>query len=268
MKTPKLYILITIVITMYLHSACSKHAVGENTLKPTNSVDSSAVLAQADTLFREREDISKLRSAIDELSKARSAGQNYDIEWTYSKYNYFVGTQMADSAEGGTAFSAESDAAFEEGRAAGKIAARLEPNKPEGHFWYGANLGEIAREKPVTVGLSSVGEIQSAMNRVIEIEADYQNASAYDALGQVEYATRLTSGSVDKAIEYYVKGIAVDTGNAHLYLHLAEADLAQKRKPEAKQQLEIVLQMKGNPDYLPEHRETVAKAKKLLEENF
>lgn len=260
MKTPKLYILITIVITMYLHSACAKHAVGENTLKPANSVDSAAVLAKADAFFREREDISKLRAAIDELSKARSAGQSYDIEWTYAKYNYFLGNQTTDSAE-----SAE---AFENGRAAGKIAARLEPNKPEGHFWYGANLGEIAREKPITVGVSSVSEIQSAMNRVIEIQPDYQNASAYDALGQVEYATRLTSGSVDKAIEYYEKGIAVDTGNAHLYLHLAEAYLAQKRKPEAKQQLEIVLQMKGNPDYMPEHQETVAKAKKLLEENF
>jgi tetratricopeptide (TPR) repeat protein len=260
MKTPKLYILITIVITMYLHSACSKHAAGENRLKPTNSVDSSAVLAKADALFREREDISKLRLAIDELSKARSAGQNYDIEWTYAKYNYFLGTHLADSVESG--------AAFEEGKAAGKIAVRLEPNKPEGHFWYAANLGEIARENPVTVGLSSVTEIQSAMNRVIDIQPDYQNASAYDGLGQVEYATRLTSGSIEKAIEYYEKGIAVDKGNAHLYLHLAEAYLAQKKKPEAKQQLEIVMQMKPNPDYVPEHRETMAKAKQLLESNF
>ncbi|HEV8593289.1 MAG TPA: hypothetical protein VGQ55_14380, partial [Pyrinomonadaceae bacterium] len=104
MKTPKLYILITIVITMYLHSACSKHAIGENTLKPTNSVDSSAILAMADALFRQRKDISKLRLAIDELSKARSAGQNYDIEWTYAKYNYFLGTQLADSAKSAAAF--------------------------------------------------------------------------------------------------------------------------------------------------------------------
>jgi tetratricopeptide (TPR) repeat protein len=245
---------------MYLHTACSSHVIGENTPKTSIPIDYSTTLTHADALFREREDISKLRAAIDELSKARSAGQNYDIEWNYSKYNYFLGKQLNDSPE--------SMAAFEEGKAAGKIAARLEPNRPEGHFWFAANLGEIARENPVTVGLSSIGEIQAAMNRVIEIDPGYQNASAFDGLGQIEYETRLTSGSVDKAIEYYQKGISVDKGNAHLYLHLAEAYLSQKKKPEAKEQLDMVLQMKGNRDYMPEHRETVAKAKKLLESNF
>ena len=59
----------------------------------------------------------------------------------------------------------------------------------------------------MTVGVVSVKKIRKAMNRVIEIDPNYQGASAYDGLGQLEMRTRgLTGGSAEKAVEYFEKG--------------------------------------------------------------
>ena len=152
---------------------------------------------------------------------------------------------------------------------AGKIAARLEPDKAEGHFWSGANLGEQAKRSPVTVGIKSIDDIRAEMNKVIEIQPGYQSASAYDALAQVELkAGLLGGGKPEKAVEYLEKALEISKDNAYLYLHLGEAYLAVNRNADARKQLEYVLKMKPNPEYLPEHKECMEKAKKLLETRF
>ena len=56
--------------------------------------------------------------------------------------------------------------------------------------------------------------------------------------------------------------------NSYLHLHLGEAYLAVGKKDDAKKQLEFVLKMKPNPDFMPEYNESVTKAKKLLETKF
>ncbi|MCV4614925.1 hypothetical protein OFM04_34035, partial [Escherichia coli] len=85
--------------------------------------------------------------------------------------------------------------------------ARLEPEKPDGHFWYAANIGELARMSPITVGLKSLDEIRESFLRVIAIQPDYQGASAFDALGDIELSTRFIGGGrPEKAVEYLEQG--------------------------------------------------------------
>jgi hypothetical protein len=38
-------------------------------------------------------------------------------------------------------------------------ASKLEPNKPDGYFWFGANLGEQGNRNPLRSGVRSVEEI-------------------------------------------------------------------------------------------------------------
>jgi tetratricopeptide (TPR) repeat protein len=113
-----------------------------------------------------------------------------------------------------------------------------------------------------------VNEIRESMNRVIEIQPDYQGASAYDALAQLELATRIKDGEAEKAVEYLERGVELAGDNANIRVNLAEAYLAVKRDREARKQIDHLLAMKPDPDYMPEHRECVAKAKKLIETNF
>jgi tetratricopeptide (TPR) repeat protein len=258
----KLYNFIAIVITLCLLSGCSQRAESHNLDSQSYSTNISENLSAGERLFNERADINKLREAVRTLYAARNPNQrNYEVEWKFAKYSYFLGK----------AEQTESDAieVFEKGRDAAKIASRVDPNKPEGHFWYGANLGELARISPVTVGIKSVDDIRESMNAVIAIDPSYQNGSAYDALGQLEMATRtLKNGTTQKAIEFYEKGIEIAPDNANLRLHLAEAYIAAKKDVEAKKHLNALFALTPNPLYEVEHKVAVDKGKVLLSKNF
>jgi len=255
------YIVITIVITMYLLASCSSTTDGEIPAESGNKPDPIQATSQAESLFVERENIEKLREAVRILSTARNpAERNFDVEWKFAKFSYFLGKQSSDEAE--------ADSSFESGRDAGRIASRMEPNRPDGHFWFAANLGELSRRSPITVGLKSVDDIREAMNKVIEIQPDYQGASAFDALGQLELKTRLTGGKTEKAIELLEKGLSVEPDNANIRLHLAEAYFAVKKTAEAKKHLETLIKKEPHPDYVVEHTQAVREAKELLAKKF
>jgi predicted Zn-dependent protease len=162
----------------------------------------------------------------------------------------------------------EKEKTFEAGRDAGKIASRISPDRPEGFFWYGANLAELAKLSPVTVGYTSVDDIREAMNEVIKIDPGYQGASAYDILAQIEMNTHLFGGKDQKAVEYLEKAVEIEKNNSNLNLHLAQAYLDLDKLDKAKQQLQHVVNMEPDPEYIPEHKENVAEARKLLASRF
>lgn len=256
-----IYSIITIGLACLLLASCTRKSSTEENSMPVNTVLVAGNIAKADALFQQREDVEKLREAVKLLEQVRNPdARNFETEWKFAKYNYFLGKQTTDEAE--------SEKAFEDGTNAGRIASRVESQKPDGYFWFGANLGEQAKKSPITVGIKSVDDIREAMNKVIELQPDYQGASAYDALGQLELATRLTVGKTEKAVEYLEKGVEIENNNTYLRLHLAEAYLALDRKSDAKKQLEYLLQMKPSTDYAVEYKETTEKAKKLLETKF
>lgn len=261
MKPRNSYIFITFVITWWALTACSSNKAST---QPTEKVTPAAIqqaLAESEKLFKEREDLDKLKAAVKALSAVRDPdNRNYQVEWSFAKFSYFLGKYLPNQDEG--------EQHLEAGRDAGKIASRVDPNKPDGYFWYAANLGELSKRSPVTVGFRSVNDIKEAMKKVLELQPDYQGASAYDALGQVELATRLKGGDAEKAVEYLEKGSELAPDNATTRADLAEAYLAVKRDADARKQIDHVLQMKPNPDFMPEYRDAVEKAKKLLRTNF
>jgi len=258
----RFYRFITIALLSFWLISCASKAETESD-KSQNSVDSPAeTIARAEQLFKQREDLSKLREAVKLLAAARRLDNRvYEIEWQFARFNYFLGKQATDEKE--------SEKAFEDGVQAGKIASRVAPDKPDGYFWYGANLGEQAQLSPITIGIKSIDDIRAAMNKVIEIQPDYESASAYVGLAQVEMKVGiLGGGKPEKAVEYLEKALELSKNNTYVYLHLGEAYLATGRKADAKKQLEYLLKMKPNPDYMFEYKECTDKAKKILEKRF
>ena len=255
-----LYILITIVITLCILTSCNRQqSVETHAIIPSKPVE--PILTEAAELFKQREDVEKLKQARSLVAGVRQADhRNYDVEWQFAKYSAFLGEKLTDDQE--------KEKVFIEGRDAGKIASRIEPDKPDGYFWYGANLAELAKQSPVTVGYTSVDDIREAMNSVIKIQPNYQGASAYDILGQIELNTRLFGGKATKAVEYLEKAIELEKNNSNLRLHLAQAYLDADDLPKARQQLEYIVKMQPDPDFIPEHRANVAEAKKLLASRF
>ncbi len=261
MKIHNFYSLLTIgLLSIFIVSCASQAEIAE----PSTPVNANLIaenIAQTDKQCRQHEDLANLRQCVELLAQARNPDdRNFEVEWKYAKYNYFLGEQIENDKE--------SAKYLEDGENAGQIASRIEPDKPEGYFWYAANLGEQARRSPLTKGLASIDDIRTAMNKVIEMQPDYQGASAYDALAQIELSTGLAGGKPEKAVEYLEKAITIDNDNSFLHLHLGEAYLAANRKADAKKQFEFVMNMKPNPDYINEYNESITDAKKYLKTRF
>lgn len=216
------------------------------------------LVAQADLLYAQRADLARTREGLILLRRALAAdSSNYDAAWHLARLDYYLGAHTDNSTE--------RDKAYDEGIEAGRKAIKLQDGKPEGHFWFGANLGGKAQTSMLT-GLSAVTEIRSQMERVIQLDEGFQGGSAYMALGQIDLETpRMLGGDSKHAVEILEKGLRFGENNALYHLRLAQAYLAVNRKEDARRQLEILINSTPNPDFLPEHQDAVTEAKKLLE---
>src|SRR6478735_2385994 len=85
------------------------------------------VAQSADALYADRENIASARRAADiwEGASKGDTGQ-FEAAWKLARICYWLG---------GHAPEAEQRPYLEKGIAAGQLAARLQPAKPEGHFW-------------------------------------------------------------------------------------------------------------------------------------
>lgn len=139
---------------------------------------------------------------------------NYDAAWRLAKFNYYLATHLNDNTR---------ERAFREGIEAGKTAAKLQPDKPEGHFWLGANYGGTLESDTIS-DLASFDDVRKEMDAVLKLNEGYQDGSAYMVLGLLDLkAPRIVGGDPQKAVAEMEKGLRFGEANAFLRLHLAEA---------------------------------------------
>ena len=215
-------------------------------------------IAEADTLYEGREDLSKARVAVASLRQARTADYgNYEAAWKLARASFYV----ADRTES----DSERDDLFREGTQAGKSAVQLQAGKAEGHFWLGANFGGTAAHSTIA-NLSSFQDIKREMEAVLKLDESYQGYSAYLGLGRLYLqAPRVLGGDSQKAIEYLEKGLKLNPNHGLMRFHLAQAYEANNRPAEAKKQIEALMAITPDPKYVAEHKDAIEKAKKLKE---
>jgi tetratricopeptide (TPR) repeat protein len=218
----------------------------------------AANIAEAEPLYGQREELPKIRQAVALLRQARTADYgSYEAAWKLARADYYLGEHTTDDSERGDL--------FREGIDAGKVAIQLQPDKADGHFWLGANYGGSGAHSTLA-SLSTVEDIRKEMETVLKLDEGYKLGSAYLALGQLYLqAPRVLGGDNAKAISYLEKGLKFGDKNALLRLRLAQAYEATNRDGDARKQIAIILSMTPEPNYVPEHNEAVAKAKKLQE---
>ena len=216
-------------------------------------------ITSADQLYGQREDLMQLRRGIVSLRQALTKDPgNFDAAWKLSKFNYYLATHTDDSKE--------RDDAFKAGIDAGKTAVQLQNEKPDGHFWLGANYGGAAEQSTIQ-GLATVNDIRSEMQTVLRLNEGYQDGSAYMVLGLVDLnAPSIVGGDPKKAVEEMEKGLRFGEPNAFLHLHLAEAYKKVGRNDDARRELKKILSMTPDPNYAPEYKEASAAAQKLLDQ--
>ena len=258
MSDVKSYIISAISICfLLLATSCEDGSRHES---PTLDTASAAEdINSADQLYGQREDLMQLRRGIVSLRQALTKDPgNFDAAWKLSKFNYYLATHTDNSKE--------RDDAFKAGIDAGKTAVQLQNEKPDGHFWLGANYGGAAEHSTIQ-GLATVSDIRNEMQTVLRLDQGYQNGSAYMVLGLVDLnAPNIVGGDPKKSVEEMEKGLRFGEPNAFLHLHLAEAYKKVGRNDDARRELKKILSMPSDPNYLPEYKEASAAAQKLLDE--
>jgi tetratricopeptide (TPR) repeat protein len=227
----------------------------------TGGADAKAAadkLAEAEPLYEGREDMTKARLAVATLRQAHAADYgNYEAAWKLARAAFYVGDRTDNETE--------RENMFREGTQAAKAAVQLQPNKPDGHFWLGANYGGTAANSTLS-NLSSFQDIKGAMETVLKLDESYQGYSAYLGLGRLYLqAPKMMGGDPAKAIEYLQKGIKLNPNHTLMRYHLAEAYEETDRHTDAKKQIESLMSINPDPKYIAEHKQAVEKAKKLLE---
>lgn len=208
-------------------------------------------------MYVQREDLSHLQQGIVFLRQAAVADPNsYDAAWRLAKFNYYLATHIDSNVR---------DQKFRDGIVAGKTAVQLSGDKPEGHFWLGADYGGSLESETIT-GLATVEDVRREMNTVLSLNEGYQDGSAYMVLGLLELkAPKIVGGDPQRAVTEMEKGLRFGGKNAFLRLHLAEAYQAVGRSADARQQLNAILSMTPDPNYLPELKEAQLQARQLLD---
>jgi tetratricopeptide (TPR) repeat protein len=253
-------VFLSALIVIVLGGSGCNHSASE-TPASTGSTDAKMAtekLAEAEPLYEGREDMNKARLAVTTLRQAHAADYgNYEAAWKLSRAAFYV----ADRTDNDT----ERDNMFREGTEAGKAAATLQPNKPDGHFWLGANYGGNAAHSTLS-NLSSFTDIKTEMETVLKLDEGYQGYSAYLGLGRLYLgAPKVLGGDVSKAIENLEKGVKLNPNNTVMRYYLAQAYEIANRDADAKKQIETILTTTPDPKYIAEHKDAVEKAKKLQE---
>lgn len=226
--------------------------------RDAGAASTSVPAGDPDALYGERADPAKARAAADIWSARLRASNDADFEsaWKLARAAYYLGTQGPD---------AERRRVLEEGVAAGRIAARLRPNAPEGHFWFAATMGTLAESFGLRQGLKYRKPIREALERVLAIDPSYQGWSADRALGRWYFKVpRLFGGSRDKSLEHLRRSIEKNPQNTVSYFFLAETLEAMGRTADARTALETLLALPDDPEWLAEDRAYKAKARAML----
>src|ERR1044072_2920187 len=245
------------ICLLLLATSCDNETRTES--PPADTASAATDVAIADQLYGQRGYLMQLRRGIVSLRQALTKDPgNFDAAWKLSKFNYYLATHTEDSNE--------RDAAFKEGINAGKTAVQLQNEKPDGHFWLGANYGGAAEQSAIQ-GLATVNDIRNEMQTVLRLDQGYQNGSAYMVLGLVDLnAPGIIGGDPKKAVEEMEKGLRFGEANAFLHLHLAEAYKKVGRNHDARREIKKTPPMPPDPNYMPEYKEASAAAQKLLDQ--
>ena len=195
-----------------------------------------------DELYRQREDLASVKRAVEIWSA--SAATDFEAAWKSARAAYWIG---------GHAPEGERRAALERGIAAGEAAARLRPDRPEGHYWLAADMGALAESFGLSQGLKYRSRIKSELERVAEVDAAWEQASATTALGRWYYLVpRLFGGSRAKADEHFRRALDQYPHSVTALTFLAESLTAQKKTDEARVLLRRVIDAPFRAEWAPE----------------
>ncbi len=232
-------------------------------LAPAESVCStySPRVREADDYYLARRNPANVQTAIGLLrAEVRENPRNYEAWWRLSKFICYLARQNDDDTK---------VRLLNQAIDAGRHAVALDPNRPEGHFWLGANLGLLAEERGMLKGLLLVDDVRKEMEMVVRLNPDFDEAAGLRVLGRLYYrAPFFKGGDKRRALVLLQQSLQRYPDNSLTMLYLADTYRAIGMRDQARQQLEHILQLCPDPLDGPELDVNKAKARARLEKYF
>jgi tetratricopeptide (TPR) repeat protein len=138
--------------------------------------------------------------------------------------------------------------AYEQGRQAARRAAEIAPRNGRAHFWYATNAGRWRQTKGVMRSLFLLPEVKRGMETALELDPRFP--PAYVLAGTVYYEVPgLFGGDLEKSERLFRTSLEVDGRFTGLRVGLARTLIKRGRIPEARRELQAVLDEKtpSNP---------------------
>lgn len=211
-----------------------------------------------DRLYRDRENRASATRAADIWQQRLETSNDFESAWKLARAHYWLGTYGLPEDD--------RKEALEAGVAAGRRAASIAPEQPQGHFWMAANMGALAESFGLMQGLRYRGAIRDALERVLDIDPDFQEGSADRALGRWYYKVPgLFGGDKRKSESHLRKALAYNPQSIVTRLFLAETLIALDRDDDARKELQAAIDAPIDPEWAPEDRVFKEQARRLLD---
>jgi hypothetical protein len=211
----------------------------------------------ADALYQDRRNLASAQRAADLwTTQLNEQPPPFDAAWKLARVCYWMG---------GHAPEKERSRWLERGIDAARRAIALASDRPEGHFWTAANMGTLAESAGLSAGLKYRGTIKRELETVLRIDPAFMLGSADRALGRWYFKVpKLFGGSNARAEEHLRTSLTYAPDSTVSHFFLAEVLLDEKRRDEARRELQKVLDAPFDPDWAPEDDDYKQRARALL----
>lgn len=201
----------------------------------------------ADALYADRESLpSATRAAALWAEDVARDPAAFEPAWKLARVCYWLGGHAPETERRGY---------LERGIAAAQLATRLAPDRPEGHFWTAATMGAVAENFGLRAGLKYRKPIRAELETVLRIDPAFMDGSADRALGRYYHKVpALMGGSLKRAEQHLRASLRYDAHSPISHYFLAEVLIAQKRRAEARIELQRVLEAPLDGEWAPEGR--------------
>lgn len=216
-------------------------------------------MAQADALYHEMTDMAAAEKALALYRDALTQSEDkYEAYWKISRIMFYIGEHTEGKKEQRNIFS---QAIYHASKA-----VDLKPDQPDAYYWRGVNNGKFGEVKGVLKSLSLVKPIKNDMNKVIEINRDYEDGGPDRVLGRVYFKLPgFAGGSKEKSYEHLMKSKELGPDDCLTRVYLAETLLDMNEVEQARSELEFVLAKEDDPSWVNGVMDCKALAKELLQ---
>ncbi len=208
-------------------------------------------------MYANRSELASARRAATMWAAALAADpRDFDAAWKLARADYWLGGHVPER---------ERRAMYEQGIEAGRKAVALHPDRPDGHFWIGANMGALAESFGLRQGVKYRAQIKEEFETVKRLAPGYLNGSADRALGRWYFKVPgMFGGSDRKSEEHLRKSLTYNPNSASSLFFLAETLIDRDKKDEARATLQKLLAAPVDPEWAAEDADFRRQARDLL----